>query len=124
MKYTFFLLALGIIASKSYFGKKKLFLKIKSVKLYTKLNFERKKEAFFKDISNSDSSLLQEEHLFKYPISTYSADVDEITNQVEPFYRLFNIVLKWQKAEKKYGSQSLMELSLRKSKLKYYLIHT
>lgn len=71
-----------------------------------------------------NSSLLQEEHLFKYPISTYSADVDEITNQVEPFYRLFNIVLKWQKAEKKYGSQSLMELSLRKSKLKYYLIHT
>lgn len=35
MKYRFFLLALGIIASKSYFGKKKLFLKIKSVKLYT-----------------------------------------------------------------------------------------
>lgn len=66
-----------------------------------------------------NSSLLQEEHLFKYPISTYSADVDEITNQVEPFYRLFNIVLKWQKAEKKYGSQSLMELSLHKSKLKY-----
>lgn len=54
MKYRFFLLALGIIASKSYFGKKKLFLKIKSVKLYTKLNFERKKEVFFKDISNSE----------------------------------------------------------------------
>lgn len=49
--------------------------------------------------------------MYKYPISTYSADVDEITNQVEPFYRLFNIVLKWQKAEKKYGSQYLMELS-------------
>lgn len=53
MKYRFFLLALGIIASKSYFGKKKLFLKIKSVKLYTKLNFESR-ERSFKDISNSE----------------------------------------------------------------------
>lgn len=43
MKYRFFLLALGIIASKSYFGKKKLFLKIKSVKLY----FERRERSFF-----------------------------------------------------------------------------
>lgn len=111
MKYRFFLLALGIIASKSYFGKKKIFLKMR-------------KKLFLKTFQTVNSSLLQEEHLFKYPISTYSADVDEITNQVEPFYRLFNIVLKWQKAEKKYGSQSLMELSLRKSKLKYYLIHT
>lgn len=47
MKYRFFLLALGIIALKSYFGKKKLFLKIKSVKLYTKLNFERRERSFF-----------------------------------------------------------------------------
>lgn len=47
MKYRFFLLALEIIASKSYFGKKKLFLKIKSVKLYTKLNFERRERSFF-----------------------------------------------------------------------------
>lgn len=47
MKYRFFLLALGIIASKSYFGKKKLFLKIKSVKLYTKLNFESRERSFF-----------------------------------------------------------------------------
>lgn len=47
MKFRFFLLALGIIASKSYFGKKKLFLKIKSVKLYTKLNFERRERSFF-----------------------------------------------------------------------------
>lgn len=47
MKYRFFLLALGIIASKSYFGKKNLFLKIKSVKLYTKLNFERRERSFF-----------------------------------------------------------------------------
>lgn len=47
MKYRFFLLALGIIASKSYFEKKKLFLKIKSVKLYAKLNFERRERSFF-----------------------------------------------------------------------------
>ena len=38
--------------------------------------------------------------------------MDEITNQVEPFYRLFNIVLKWQKAEKKYDPMFYFELNL------------
>lgn len=47
MKYRFFLLVLGIIVLKFYFGKKKLFLKIKFVKLYIKLNFERRERSFF-----------------------------------------------------------------------------
>jgi dynein heavy chain len=42
----------------------------------------------------------QEEALYKYPITTYP-DVDEITHAVDPFQRLFNVVLRWQKAEKK-----------------------
>eukprot|EP00105_Crassostrea_gigas_P043640 XP_019927788.1 PREDICTED: dynein heavy chain 12, axonemal isoform X3 [Crassostrea gigas] len=62
------------------------------------------------DVQDQISFINKEEHLFKYPISTYSADVDEITNQVEPFYRLFNIVLKWQKAEKKWMDGAFMDL--------------
>lgn len=42
----------------------------------------------------------QEEALYKYPISTYP-DVNDITVAVDPFQRLFNVVLRWQKAEKK-----------------------
>ena len=43
---------------------------------------------------------LQEELLYKYPVTAYP-DVDEITNAVIPFQNLFNVVFKWQKAEKK-----------------------
>ena len=43
----------------------------------------------------------QEEVLFNYPVSTYP-DVDVISSQLGPFLRLFNVVLKWQRAEKKY----------------------
>ena len=43
---------------------------------------------------------LQEEALYKYPITTYP-DVDDITSALDPFLRLFNVVLKWQKAEKR-----------------------
>lgn len=44
--------------------------------------------------------IFQEEALFKYPITTYP-DVEEITSSLDPFMRLFNVVLKWQRAEKK-----------------------
>lgn len=99
---------------KSYFGKTNYFYT--STPLSCILNqILRDRSSIKKAFQTVHSLMLQEEHLYKYPISTYSADVDEITNQVEPFYRLFNIVLKWQKAEKKYGSQYLMELSICKS---------
>ena len=42
----------------------------------------------------------KEEVLYKYPISTFP-EVDEISNTIDPFQRLFHVVLKWQKAEKK-----------------------
>ncbi len=42
----------------------------------------------------------KEERLFKYPITTYP-EVDEVTGAVEPFMRLFQVVFKWQRAEKK-----------------------
>ena len=42
----------------------------------------------------------KEEILYKYPVSSYT-EVDEITTTIDPFMRLFQVVLKWQRAEKK-----------------------
>ena len=42
----------------------------------------------------------KEEMLFKYPQSKYP-EVDEVSNAVDPFLRLFQVVFKWQRAEKK-----------------------
>lgn len=52
----------------------------------------------------------KEEALFKYPISVYP-DVDEITTSLDPFLRLFNVVLKWQRAEKKWMDGMFLELN-------------
>ena len=43
----------------------------------------------------------QEEALYKYPVSKFT-EVDEITSSIDPFMRLFQVVFKWQRAEKKY----------------------
>ena len=42
----------------------------------------------------------KEELLYKYPVSNYP-DVDEITTAVDPFMKLFQVVHKWQRAERK-----------------------
>ena len=42
----------------------------------------------------------KEEQLYKYPVSKFP-EVDEITTAVEPFMRLFQVVHKWQRADKK-----------------------
>lgn len=42
----------------------------------------------------------KEEILYKYPVSTYP-EVDEISATIDPFMRLFQVVSKWQRAEKK-----------------------
>ncbi|XP_013387188.1 dynein heavy chain 12, axonemal, partial [Lingula anatina] len=52
----------------------------------------------------------KEEVLYKYPISTYP-DVDEIKVAIDPFQRLFNIVLKWQKANKKWMDGAFLDLN-------------
>ena len=44
--------------------------------------------------------VLQEEKLFKWDATTYP-EVDEITLAIEPFMKLFSLVVKWQRAEKK-----------------------
>ena len=43
----------------------------------------------------------KEEALYKYPVSKFS-EVDEITSAIDPFMRLFQVVFKWQRAEKKW----------------------
>jgi len=42
-----------------------------------------------------------EELLYKYPQTKFH-DVDEINGNLDPFSRLFQAVVKWQKSEKKY----------------------
>ena len=42
----------------------------------------------------------KEELLYKYPVSQYP-DVEEITTSVDPFMKLFQVVHKWQRAERK-----------------------
>lgn len=42
----------------------------------------------------------KEEALYKYPVSNFP-EVDEINLAIDPFMRLFQVVFKWQRAEKK-----------------------
>ncbi|GFO33725.1 dynein heavy chain 12, axonemal-like, partial [Plakobranchus ocellatus] len=50
----------------------------------------------------------KEEALYKYPISTYP-DITDISNALDPFLRLFTVVSKWQKAEKKTMDGAFLE---------------
>lgn len=52
------------------------------------------------DVQEQITWINKEEALYKYPVTTYP-DVNDITVAVDPFQRLFNVVLRWQKAEKK-----------------------
>ena len=49
----------------------------------------------------------KEEALYKYPVSKFS-EIEEVSNAIEPFLRLFQVVFKWQRAEKK--SVGIMKL--------------
>ncbi|ESP01004.1 hypothetical protein LOTGIDRAFT_225521 [Lottia gigantea] len=62
------------------------------------------------ELSEHIAWINKEEALFKYPVTTYP-DVDEISTSLDPFNRLFNVVLKWQKAEKKWMDGSFMDLN-------------
>ena len=62
----------------------------------------------------------QEEALFKFPQSSYQdvGDINTIQSgegkmkvNIEPYARLFNTVLKWQKAQKKWTDGSFLELN-------------
>ncbi|XP_069101059.1 dynein axonemal heavy chain 12-like isoform X1 [Argopecten irradians] len=61
------------------------------------------------DVTEQITWINKEELLFKYPVSTYP-DVEDITAAVDPFQRLFNVVLRWQKAEKKWMDGSFLDL--------------
>ncbi|GAB1601341.1 dynein heavy chain 12, axonemal-like isoform X2 [Argonauta hians] len=52
----------------------------------------------------------KEEQLYKYPLTFYP-DIEEITSTLDPFVRLFTVIVKWQKAEKKWMDGSFLELS-------------
>ncbi|KAK7101380.1 hypothetical protein V1264_019769 [Littorina saxatilis] len=62
------------------------------------------------DIQEQIVWINKEEALFKYPVSVYP-DVDDIASQLDPFMRLFNVVLKWQRAEKKWMDGMFLELN-------------
>ncbi|XP_071807320.1 dynein axonemal heavy chain 12-like isoform X1 [Asterias amurensis] len=51
----------------------------------------------------------KEEKLFKWDATTYP-EVDEIAVAIEPFMKLFSLVVKWQRAEKKWMDGAFMEL--------------
>ena len=42
----------------------------------------------------------KEEVLYKFPVSQFP-EVDEISSAIDPFMRLFQVVYRWQRAEKK-----------------------
>ena len=42
----------------------------------------------------------KEEVLYKYPVSNF-LEVDEVASAIDPFMRLFQVVYRWQRAEKK-----------------------
>lgn len=47
--------------------------------------------------------------LYKYPVSQYPV-VDEIASAIDPFFKLFNVVVKWQRAEKKWTDGAFLDL--------------
>ena len=52
----------------------------------------------------------KEEGLYKFGLSNFP-EVDEINTAVDPFYRLFSVVFKWQRAEKKWIDGSFTDLN-------------
>lgn len=48
--------------------------------------------------------------LYKYPVSQYPV-VDEIAAAIDPFFKLFNVVVKWQRAEKKWTDGAFLDLN-------------
>jgi dynein heavy chain len=52
------------------------------------------------DVSEQIQWIHREEQLYKQPLSEFS-DVEEVGGTLELFYRLFLVVSKWQKAEKR-----------------------
>ncbi|XP_033102995.1 dynein heavy chain 12, axonemal-like isoform X1 [Anneissia japonica] len=51
----------------------------------------------------------KEEALFKWDLTTYP-EIEEITTAIEPFKKLFSLVVKWQRADKKWMDGAFLEL--------------
>ena len=52
----------------------------------------------------------QEEELFKWTPTTYP-QLDQIGHAIDPYQKLFNTILKWQKAEKRLMDGSFLDLN-------------
>ncbi|XP_070559445.1 dynein axonemal heavy chain 12-like isoform X2 [Ptychodera flava] len=62
------------------------------------------------DAQESISTINKEEALYKWDKTNYP-EVDEITVGIEPYQKLFGMVVKWQRAEKKWMDGSFLELN-------------
>ncbi|XP_075243127.1 dynein axonemal heavy chain 7-like isoform X3 [Convolutriloba macropyga] len=61
------------------------------------------------DVREDIAFVKKEEQLFKTTVENYS-EVEEIQNMVEPYHRLFGIVTRWQRSEKKWMDGSFFDL--------------
>ncbi|KAM6176988.1 dynein axonemal heavy chain 12 [Erethizon dorsatum] len=52
----------------------------------------------------------KEEELFKWELSKYP-ELDNLKNNIEPYQKFFNLVLKWQRAEKRWMDGGFLDLS-------------
>ncbi|XP_059163826.1 dynein axonemal heavy chain 12-like isoform X1 [Physella acuta] len=60
------------------------------------------------DLNEQVNWINKEEQLYKYPISTYP-DIEDISSSLDPFLRLFTVISKWQRAEKKTMDGAFLE---------------
>lgn len=61
-------------------------------------------------LSQSNAQCIQEEDLFKWERTDYP-DVEAISKAMEPYQKLFSVVVKWQRAEKKWMDGAFLELN-------------
>lgn len=56
------------------------------------------------------TSFCQEEDLFKWELTTYP-EIEMLTTAIEPYLKLFSLVVKWQKSEKKWMDGAFLDLN-------------
>ena len=87
---------------------------------FLSLSLSRLLQNKLKSLENTICWVNEEEALFKFPqtsyqdvgdISTISSGEGKMKAEIEPYARLFNTVLKWQKAEKKWMDGAFLDLN-------------
>ena len=59
------------------------------------------------DVQDQIAWLNKEEELYKFKLTQFP-EVEEITTSIDPYMRLFQVVSKWQRSEKKYVSAAFV----------------